>query len=244
MRRPIFIKGHLSFTLDKHQLEFIHQNLSIYGVAGLQWAPLSPQHHFGAVVNVNVRIPQSYTGTLHAQATLMRERTTRSDHMVVKFLWDLETKSLVNNLIAQHGFTPAKVTRKYPRIPVDTEIATFPLKVFGRLSSHLAAPDRTPHYDFEVRDLSPQGILLTTNSPRAANLRPADRLDLVIESRGQFTKAILAQGKICRITDEMTPGQPNPMRVFGIQFMTIDAGCRDTFLAVLKSILAEVKVQA
>ena len=244
MRRPIFIKGHLSFSLDKHQLEFIHQNISLYGVTGLQWAPLSPLHHFGHQVTAHIRIPQSYIAPMQAEAILLRERTTRSDHMVVKFLLNDTQKQEMTGLIQQFGFIPAKVTRKYPRIPVDDTVESFPLKVYGRLSSPMVAADKTPSYDFEVRDLSPEGILLSTFSPRASQIRPADRLDLVIESRGDFKKPVLAQGKICRITEKIVPGQQGLERFFGVQFMSIDPGSRDTFLSVLKSILEKIRVQA
>ncbi len=248
---PIFVKGHLTFSLDEHVLEFVHQNISVFGVTGLPWPPLDPTRHFGQAVQAQVRIPSSGTpSTLNfkTRAYLLRESTNRSEQMGLHFHLDAESRAQLETHISRHGFYPTEYIRKYPRIPSLATVQTFPLRA---LVTQLALPDehatdrvRLPGDEqiiFDVGNLSPNGILLHTENQLALSIRPGDRLEMKLEPRGWFPMQLTVQGMVCRIVDELDPSSGNIARYLGMKFTRISDVDRAAFLNLLKDILERLQ---
>jgi hypothetical protein len=244
---PVFIRGHLTFSLEGHTLEFIHQAVSTFGVTGLPWAPLDPIQHFGKEVTTQVRIPaQPQPLSFSCPARILREKTQYAEYMGLRFKLPADVRSQLESLIKKGGFYPTEYVRKYPRIPSDEQIQTFPLKAMGIPNQDDLARSRRPSLSgdpilFDVGNLSPNGVLISTENQSAIDLLPGDRIDLMLEPRGWFPHKVEMEGTICRIGDEMVPATGNLRRYLGIKFSRIDHQNRQVFLDLLKDILERIK---
>ncbi len=244
---PVFIRGHLTFTIDGHTLEFIHQSISVFGVTGLSWAPLDPFAHFGKEIRVQVRIPalpQPFSFT--APAHILREKTLYSDYMGLRFHLPPDVTKTLEELIRKGGFYPTDYVRKYPRIPSNEQVQTFPLRALGIPQTRRSKRGRTVEATgdpivFEVGNLSPNGVLLSTENQQAVDLSPGDRIDLMLEPRGWFPHKVEMEGLICRVSDELIPSTKNLRRYFGIKFSRIDDTNKAVFLNLLKDILERIQ---
>lgn len=243
----VFIRGHLTFTLDGHTLEFIHQAVSAFGVTGLPWPPLDPLRHFGKAVTVSVRIPsQPQPFAFSCPAHILREKTHYSEYMGLRFDLPADIKKQLDALIQKSGFYPTEYVRKYPRIPSDDHIQTFPLRAMGipnpdDLAKHRKASTALDPILFDVGNLSPNGVLISTENQSAIDLLPGDRIDLMLEPRGWFPSKVEMEGVICRINDEMVAKSGNLRRYFGIKFTRVDSANRQIFLDLLRDILERIK---
>ncbi len=241
MLPSLFVKGHLTFTLDGHNLEFTHQNISTFGVAGLKWSPLSPQEHFGATIQATITCPAKEAPLLlKTEGHLIREITVQSDYMGIQFhLTDAQRKQL-QECISKNGFYPTEYIRKHPRIPANKDIQTFPLRVLGIMKATQSS-DPVTTIVFDVANLSPNGILISTENQMAKIIRVGDYIQMILEPRGWFPTPIRVQGLICRITDNLDKTSGNFVRSLGVKFSKVDETNRNAFLDLLRDILEKVK---
>jgi hypothetical protein len=236
----IYVKGHLAFTLGEHNLEFVHRNLSVFGAMGLPWATLSPKEHFAHPVSVQLRLPsQPDTIQLQVAGYIMREYTLYAERMGIRFQLDPAQRELMSGHIANFGFLPTDHVRKYPRIPQNAAISTYPLRVMGVPADNELALEGLPVI-FDVQNLSPNGVLLSTENQLALSLAAGQRLDLTLEPRGNFPLQVQVQGLICRITDALHPDSGNLIRYIGMKFTRVDELNRAAFLDLLKDILEKL----
>jgi hypothetical protein len=233
--------------LDGHTLEFIHQAVSTFGVTGLPWTPLDPIRHFGKEVTVQARIPSQPTPlAFSCPARVLREKTQYAEYMGLRFNLPADIKNQLDALIKKSGFYPTDYVRKYPRIPSEEHIQTFPLRAMGIPNQDDLSRRKRPTSSgdpilFDVGNLSPNGVLISTENQSAIDLIPGDRIDLMLEPRGWFPNKVELEGTICRIGDELVPATGNLRRYFGIKFTRVDQANRQVFLELLKDILERIK---
>ena len=243
MLPPLFVKGHLTFSLEGHHLEFTHQNISTFGVMGLKWGPLSVQEHFGAIVQASITCPAKEAPLMiKSEGHLIRELTVQADYMGVQLHLDDNQRKQLQEYIRQHGFYPTEYIRKHPRIPASKEIQTFPLRVVGSFKSY--GNENANSIVFDISNLSPNGILITSENQLARTIRVGDYLQMALEPRGWFPTTIRVQGLICRITENIDRTTSNLIRSFGIKFTKVDEANRNAFLDLLRDILEKVKAQS
>jgi hypothetical protein len=240
MLLPVFVKGHLTFTVDQQDLEFIHQNISVFGVAGLPWGGLNARDHFGRAITATIRIAGTEPLSFWTKAHIMREYTSVGEHMGLKFQLEATVKAKLAALIEKTGFYPTEYLRKYPRIPANNQIQTFPLRALAVTEGE---SDKAPLI-LDVGNLSPNGVLLHTENQQALAIQPGTRLNLMLEPRGWFPMPIRVQGLVCRIVDELNPQSGNLIRYLGIKFAKVDDVNRTAFLDLLKDILGRIKDQS
>ena len=240
----MFIKGHLAFSVDGQDLEFIHQNISVFGVAGLPWGPLNPRDHFGKEVTASIRVTSPEPLSVLTQAFVMRESTGVGEHMGLKFRFEREAKAKLQKLIDKHGFYPTEYLRKYPRIPANSAIQTFPLRALANIEGDPTLGSESFPVIFDICNLSPNGILLNTENQAATTIQPGQRLNLTLDPRGWFPMPIRVQGMVCRVADELNPQTGNMVRYLGIKFTKVDDVNRTAFLDLLKDILSRIKTHS
>jgi hypothetical protein len=244
----VFVKGHVGFTINGQSFEFVHQNISVFGVTGLPWGPLDPREFFGKAVTATVRIPHQPTHDLpvaiRTRAYIMREQTLYAQHMGLRFQFDAEQEASLDAHINKHGFYPTEYVRKYPRIPSSQMIQTFPLRVLVAPERKVALPVEEFPLVFDVSNLSPNGLLIHTENQIALDIMPGQRLELVLEPRGRFPMQVAVQGLVCRITDEIHPQSGNLIRYLGVKFTRVDEINKTAFLDLLKDILERIKKRA
>jgi hypothetical protein len=241
MHERIYVKGHLAFTLGDQSLEFVHRDLSAFGCMGLPWGALSPKDHFGQPVSVQLRIPaQPEQLQMQLPGYIMREYTLYAERMGVRFQPSPEQRERLVRHVERFGFLPTDHVRKYPRIPQDAAISTYPLRVMGVPADNEMLFEGLPLI-FDVQNLSPNGVLLSTENQLALPLAAGSRLDLTLEPRGAFPLQVQVQGLICRITDALHPQSGNLVRYIGLKFTRVDELNRAAFLDLLKDILEKIK---
>ncbi len=240
----MFVKAHLSFELEGNTLEFVHQNLAPSGVSGLPWAPLSPLKHFGKKVLIHVRLATPEPQAFKIHGTIFREQTQFSASMGIRFDNNAPLMELIRNQARKFGFMPTEYMRKYPRLPADPDIPTFPL--MAMVSSPAAdAQGPTPQQTilFHVSNLSPNGILIFTENQLSIGYQPGERVQIILDPRGWFPVSIKIAALICRVTDEQHPKTGNLIRSLGIKFLKVDDEQRDAFLDLLRDILERLKIR-
>jgi hypothetical protein len=233
--QPVFIKGRLTLVCGKYRLEFTRKNVSIFGISGLPWGPLSAQEHFGKPVDLKVEIASLDHYGFTTTGYIMREYTLYSEHMAIRLRLDPETQREVRARIQKHGFFPTDYIRKYPRIPSNPKIQSFPLNVIAQIDGH-ADP-----IVFGLRDISPNGVLISTENQASLRLKPGDRIQIALDPRGWFPAQIRCQAMVCRVSDDLEPGSGNLTRYLGVRFTKIDDMNRAAFLDLMKDILQRLQ---
>ncbi|MEK6580528.1 MAG: hypothetical protein AABZ55_14995 [Bdellovibrionota bacterium] len=244
---PVFCKAHLTFTIDGKKLEFAQQNTSVFGVTGLAWEPLSSRDHFGKTVELTLTVPSDSTPvSFKTQAVILREVTGIAKSMGLRFKMQAEGKKQLEAVIAKAGFHPTSYLRKHPRIPSTLNIQTFPLRVVGIPDSLQKTSEGQPVFPivFDVGNISPSGILLSTENQLALSIHPGEQMDLVIEPRGWFPVQIATRGLVCRTIDDINDSNGNLLRYFGIKIIKLDEVNRNAFLDLLKDILGQMKTHS
>lgn len=238
---PIFIKGDVQFELEPFRLEFPRKNISIFGMSGLPWHPLDPQEHFGMPIVAHVQIPGEQGFEFKTRAHLSRERTAYSKFMGIQFHLEKGHKEKLAQVIRERGSTPADYVRKYPRIPSLQSIQTFPLRVQLYMKRAWERDTRVPLI-LDVGDLSPNGVLLYSESKAAFQIEPNDRIDLLLEPRGWFPHLVRVHGLVCRVTDDLNEDSGNPRRYLGIKFISFADPDKAAFMDLLKDILIRLRI--
>lgn len=248
---PIFVKGNLRFSLDPDssgpdvsgpkplELSFQNQNVSTWGSTGLPWGKLNPELHFGRAVRVEVDIlspPAPEPLRLGTTALITRETTRLGQHMGLRFDLRPEDSRKLAEIIRAKGFFPTEYLRKYPRIPSLPMIQTFPLRALILPNGAGEVP-----ITVDVENLSPNGVLLSSENQQTLTIQPGALLNLVLEPRGWFPMPISAQGLVCRVSDELSRRTGNLIRSIGIKFTRIDETNRAAFVDLLKDILERFK---
>src|SRR5262249_23939360 len=104
MLAPIFVKGHVSFTLGGESFEFVHQNISGFGVTGLPWGKLNASEHFGRKVEVRIRLAYAETEDFATPAYIIREYTVSSDRMGLRFALTPEQQERITQFVRRYGY--------------------------------------------------------------------------------------------------------------------------------------------
>lgn len=229
---PKFIRGNLEFDLKPHHIVLAKKNISTFGSTGLPWKPLHPETHFGLPIMLHVETDTPEHFKFKTRAHILRETTLTARYMGLRFLLDEITRKKLSVLVDRHGHSPGDYVRKYPRIPSQRTIYTFPTK------ATIISPQRIV---MDVLDLSPTGILLSTDNQSAQDLRPGKQIDFILEPRGWFPTAVRLDGYICRVTDDLDADNGNVIRRIGIQLGQPDRKNKTAFLDLLKSILLKIQ---
>lgn len=234
----VFIKGHLCLRIPENPIEFLYQDLSVAGVSGLPNTP-GLKKYFGQTLEATLQIPSPQkTLSFNIKAKVLLEKTTLSEHIALHFQLTEADHAALLAQISANGFHPTSYVRKYPRIPSNQLIQTFPLRAqLTSQSEKIPAVQLTT----DVVNLSPNGVLISTENQQALTLMPGDRIHLTLEPRGWFPVPIEAEGLICRLTEDLHPQSQNLTRLFGIKFTRMDSANKTAFLDLLKDILQQLK---
>jgi hypothetical protein len=258
---PTFIKADLSFDppdappenelgISSSPIIHLRQNISVFGCMGLPWGELNPQSHFGRRVNLQVRSVEPGNLFFSTPGHLIREATVSSERMGIRFDLSSAQRERLAEQIRNHGFNPPEGMRKYPRIPSSARIASFPLRVLGVTlpESHAPDPAPAPHLGvpmvYEVLNLSPQGILLSSENRLAQQIGPGTHLAITFEPRGPSNHGVRVQGQVCRVTDTIESASDNVSRMLGMKFTYVDPVNRTAFLDLLRDILERIRAGA
>lgn len=238
---PLFIKGMLTFTLRGQSYSFRQQDISAVGASGLPWDGFDPVLDLGQSVDLTLRFPTEPPLNLQGKATITGEKSIGSSSMGLRFLLGPEQKALLKSHILTHGFIPTEsLRRKYPRIPSLKIIQIFPMHALAYPPKE-ALPPNLEVISFDVENLSPTGLLMTSESIATLHIEPGMRLRLTLQPRGWFPTAINTSVQICRIMDERSESSGNLKRRMGVRFLKIDDSHRTAFADLIRGIIDELR---
>lgn len=235
MLKSVFVKGNLVLRIDQLELNYLQKNISVFGVTGLPWTPLNPGEHFGRTAYVDIKIETPEKIQMRTPAQILMESTIHAKNLALKFYLSSDQKDKLETFVEKHGYYPTEYIRKYPRIPSNHMIQTYPLRAL------VSFEKRKEVIIFDVENLSPNGILISTENQIAMNIRPGDRIDMKLDPRGWFPFQIHLQGLVCRIVDDIQLESGNVNRRLGIKFMQIQEVDRKAFITLLRDILEQIK---
>ncbi len=231
----MFVRGNLSFNLDSTSIKFENKKITPSGVEGLPWPPLDPKKHYGKTVSVTVVISSPSPSTFTVNARITRESTALSNTMGLLFQFDEKQRSEFIDFTERFGQTPVTYTRRFPRIPSYHLIQTYPVKVFTEIQGNKV--------EFEVEDLSPEGIMIFSQQGAVFGLKIKDELTLRIEAKPQFPQTAQIRGSIRRILDDIDLETGTEIHHLGIQFTAFGPEDKKILMTLLKDILLKIKSQ-
>ncbi len=238
---PVFVNADLSFKAGGVDLIFKNRLVSQFGVSSLPWGPLRPVEVFGTHTVARIEVQRPRREVLQIPALILREQTRSQSLLCLRFRASQLQLSPLMRLIEVAGTSPREYQRRYPRIPADSVLATVPMhatlvpreaRVKGLIPSPLV---------FNVRNLSPNGVLLSSENRLAEFLLPGGGVEIVLEPRGWFPTQVHVKGEICRIYEDLAVNSGNRVRYLGVQFTEIAPAERETFLELLKDVLVRLK---
>lgn len=232
---PVFVKADVSFDINEITLNFQNRNISLFGVSGLASSRLNPEEYVGKEVKAAIRLSAERQISFNTHATILSEKTTNTRSFGLKFRLNDLDRQKISSAVAKLGFYPTEYIRKYPRIPASSDIRTFPLRVIA----HDLGGSEKPLI-WEIANLSPNGVLLWSESPFAESIEPGARLSLELEPRGSFPARVRIEGLVCRISHDINYNG-NDLRYLGVKFLKIDEDNRKIFMDLLKDVLERVK---
>jgi hypothetical protein len=164
------------------------------------------------------------------------ERSKGATYLGVRFDTNADDAAAIASSISSSGTVPTTHIRKYPRIPANEFVATMPLNAILNYNGDLITA--------RVANISPNGILVCTENPKAAILDLDTRLKLQLEPRGEFFVNINVEGLVCRILEDMNQVSRNVMRYFGLRITRFDTGHKEAYISLLQDILLRMKIAA
>jgi hypothetical protein len=242
MQGPIFIKGSLDFVIDGIKWEFSPRNISIHGASGLPWSTIPAARNFGRVVSVNLHFQVPKLTTLRIQASVTREKSAQGHQFGLKFIHDPISRSTLSDLLLVYGFYPSGFIRKYPRIPMSGYDVSLPLLVVGTIPARTNQAS-SPNLNFEAKNLSLGGILVTSSEARSLEFRPGNRMDLRLALRSEPSAQTLVDGMVCRVTDELRADTEQLFQYVALKFIRVYEDSRQGLLKMLKYILEQLERQ-
>ena len=236
----VFLRADITFSVGDHTIHFDDRNVSSYGIFGLPWPPLTPSKHFGNRVELQLRFLSIKQLRIHTMATIVREITSTGEFMGLRLEMDTDSQQELKRLIQEHGYCPPEFIRKFPRIPSNDWIQSFPMQITATpVSGSKALPSV---FILEVRNVSLGGVMATSENPFGLQIQPKDVFDIVFEPRGPFKERIGARSRILRILEEPDLKTGNVRRHFGFRFQEMAEGDRSLYLDRIKQILNKVRV--
>ncbi|MBI3557320.1 MAG: PilZ domain-containing protein [Deltaproteobacteria bacterium] len=231
---PIFIRSNVRFTLFGHEYVFPAEGVSLFGISSLRSPNFDPTDMVGEQVRIEVDVLSKEPFAFATNAWLTAEATVDNVYLGMKFNLGEKIRSKLVQAIQLEGYYPTNYIRKYPRIPAKDVIPTMPLRaIVSTIDDELLA--------FDIANMSPNGILLHTENPKAAFLVPSVRVQAQVEPRGSTMAPFDFEGIVCRMMMDMNPVTRNIKRYLGIKFTRIPEEQKQNFLEILKAVLESIQ---
>lgn len=229
----IFIRANFTFKVAGREYNFLNHGVSVFGISGLNWPHSDPAMHVGQPTRVTIDVLARERFRFSTEALLTAEATTDAVYMGARFVISDADRKRLAAVIATEGFVPTNYIRKYPRIPAWPNIAQMPLRtvVQNELDELIV---------FDVANLSPNGLLLHSENPKAAAYIPGSRIRAQVDPRGDF-KAFSIDGQVCRVMTDKSSQSGNIDRYLGIRIMRIPEHEKQNFLDILNAVLNKIK---
>ena len=232
----IFIKANYTFIAEGRSFSYVNQHISLFGVSGIKWSLFDPKTAVGRATKVQIELlVEGNRPKFETPGEFTAERSSDASYLGIRFNLSPQNEQTLRDAIAKFGSVPSTHIRKYPRIPATAMISTMPMHVILKYGADLLS--------CRVANISPNGILLSTDNPKGMTIVPGERLHGHIEPRGDFSWNINFEGMVCRILEDWDSKTKNVVHYLGIRFMAFEPGHRSHFILLLQDILLRLKIE-
>ncbi len=95
--------------------------------------------------------------------------------------------------------------------------------------------------EFEVENISPEGIMIFSENEAVFDLKIKEEISLTIDPGLNEPYPVQTQGSIRRILDDFNLGRRNAVRHVGIQFSSLPENEKKNLMTLLRDILLQIK---
>lgn len=230
--RRFFIKADVQFPLGDKVYALKGVDLSAGGIYGVSIPEIDPIKYVGDTIVIRAEVKCAVPFEMSFSATVAAVISTDSSFLEFKYVLDDEAHKKVSAIIAKEGFEPTRHTRKYPRIPANGKLPSMPAHAIVQTAQGLVV--------FNVANMSPNGILLSSESPRAAMIMPGNIIDVQVEARGNLFNSFEFRGMVRRLEIYRHPDSQNIVYAIGVRFDSFPENNKAEFLEVLKTVVQDL----
>lgn len=195
---------------------------SLDGISSMGLMPEDATFETGESVVVRMKLHAEEQMEFKLRGRITREFTKKTTVVGVNFLLETFEKNDLAAAIAKYGHYTDCYVRKYPRVPSQPWISTFPLN--SLIVPDYACSQLSQIYpiDAQILNLNSSGALLGTENPLIAAIKPGDSIVVVLQPRGEFTVQIEIEAAVRRIRHEINTSSKTLRFLLGIQFRKVD----------------------
>lgn len=235
---PKFVKARVVFNIDDQQHDFGEHLINSSGVQAAPWDKFLPSKHIGKKVTVHVKVLTSKPFKFVCQGTLTCEQTERANFLGILLLMPDIHLSALNQAVEKEGILP-EYARKFPRIPYTERIGIMPKHAIVRYK----LSDEHILSIFTLDNLSPTGLQVATDDPRAKVLIPGEEVQLVLMPRGSNVIPVSLNVVIKRLIKSIDPISENPRTQLGMNIQSITEDQRSLFTSLLRNVVEKISSQ-
>lgn len=231
---PVFIRANFTLIIQGKEYSFLNYPISSYGISGLKWPHFHPIDHVGEIIEIKLDVLAATRFSLATTARITAESTSDVTYLGAKFNLNNNDHLKLITAIKKEGTCPTHYFRQFPRIPARQDLATIPLRAIVKTANNELIA-------FDLANLSPNGVLLHTENPKAGLLLAGSRIQVQIEPRGSNFEPFQFAGLICRVMLEKNSTTQNLIHLLGIRITHLDEKSKNNFLSVLRTVINELQ---
>lgn len=250
-RPPQHLRCDVRLELEGRHQDFHKIDVSASGIARLPIPDPSSNALGELVAGQRAKVQLTLVGpkpenstTLTILGRITRERTL--DESCYGFAFDWFEQDAVRDILlkalSEWGYAAEPNRRKHERTKALSTNPVVPIVAQFRIceSSAIVPQDSegAPLWTARIHNLSPGGLLISTESPEAAGIKPGDGLTIIIQPRDAQGFMIETLGGVRRVLEhvERTDSGETMVRSLGIRFEWLDEDQRSIYLSLLKCI--------
>lgn len=236
----MLVKGKLSFQLDGFSVVLENQKISPEGATDLPWGALDAHVHFGRSVFVQVSIiePQPFEFIVAAQ--ISREISPTAETMGLLFYLNEELEKSFTDFTNKHGEKDAGFHRKFPRIPSRYLNNTHQVQAIITTTDE-NNPNVIERINFNIENLSPEGMRLSTTHPAALKLTVNKDIRILLEAPQLLDRPTRVIGSIRRLSDDFNVGTQQTLRQISIQILRFEEQDKAGFDLIMKQVVLAIR---
>lgn len=227
-----FLKADIHFALDGKDYALQDVDYALNGIHGLSVPDLDPLLHVGKTLPVRVQVKSASRAEMTVEAALAAVIGTDWSSFEFRFQTPGELRERLAQAIDAEGFEPTRHLRKFPRLPASGTVPSMP--------AHATVHSVQGPIVFSVTDLSPAGMLLATESPRAAIIVPGTPVSAQLEARGTVMNTSEVKGTVRRLEVYRHADTGNIVYAIGVRFDESAEGGRSNLMPVLKAMARDL----
>ena len=206
-------------SANNKKYSFENCRISRHEVSGVNLEQIEFPFKIGTIVTLNIRLIHAENSKLKIKASVFRSTTPDGTRLGLSFQPDEFQAELIDKYISQHGNWEMNYLRTSPRITVTKALPLIPVWATVYADESQTGFDHLKSTVLEILDISPFGMLLTSECRNSFSWNAAEFVHIFLEPRGSQSQKIRLYGQIVRITDGISWNSGNQFRTIAIKLV-------------------------